>query len=131
MARHTFDRDQQVAIDAAVRQITEEVTKSDLPGKGLPIPDIDQPYKPDWWIRNKLRRENISVETEGLRVRRQVERMVAELHRLPNEAAVRRHAAAINSVIRQANRSARPGPAANLAAVDVERAVDDWRQRHG
>ncbi len=30
-----------------------------LPGLGKPSPLIDEPYDPFWWIRRKLRQENL------------------------------------------------------------------------
>jgi hypothetical protein len=30
-----------------------------LPGLGKPSPLIDEPYDPFWWIKRKLRRENL------------------------------------------------------------------------
>lgn len=33
-----------------------------LPGFGKPCPLIDEPYDPQWWIRQKLKREELSGE---------------------------------------------------------------------
>ena len=33
-----------------------------LPGLGKPSPLIDEPYDPWWWIRRKLRQENLPAD---------------------------------------------------------------------
>jgi hypothetical protein len=46
----------------------EEGKLDDLPGFGKPIPDIDEPYDPDWWIKKWVKREKLGRElAEGLR----------------------------------------------------------------
>jgi len=32
-----------------------------LPGRGQPLPDLDQPYDPNWWVRKWTRRQNLSM----------------------------------------------------------------------
>ena len=51
-----------------IRQAMEEGKFDDLPGFGKPIPDIDEPYDPLWWVRQWMRREKLGRElAEGLR----------------------------------------------------------------
>jgi hypothetical protein len=40
-----------------IRQAMEEGKFDDLPGTGKPIPDIDEPYDPMWWVKKWIRRE--------------------------------------------------------------------------
>jgi Domain of unknown function (DUF1992) len=37
----------------------EEGQFDNLPGLGQPIPDIDEPYDPLWWIKKWIRREQV------------------------------------------------------------------------
>ena len=37
----------------------EEGKFDDLPGAGRPIPDVDEPYDPDWWVKKWIRREQV------------------------------------------------------------------------
>jgi hypothetical protein len=54
--------------DNRIRQAIEEGKFDDLPGLGKPIPDIDEPYDPDWWIKKWVKREKLGRElAEGLR----------------------------------------------------------------
>ncbi len=42
-----------------------------LPGEGKPIPGIDEPYDPLWWIKAWIRRERLA---EALRLGHALER---------------------------------------------------------
>jgi DnaJ-like protein len=44
-----------------IRQAIEEGQFDDLPGLGKPIPDIDEPYDPAWWIKQWIRREGVGT----------------------------------------------------------------------
>lgn len=48
--------------DNRIRQAMEEGQFDDLPGLGRPIPDIDEPYDPEWWIKKWMRREKMASE---------------------------------------------------------------------
>jgi DnaJ homologue, subfamily C, member 28, conserved domain len=54
--------------ESRIRQAMEEGQFDNLPGLGKPIPDIDEPYDPLWWVRKWMRREKLGRElAEGLR----------------------------------------------------------------
>ena len=58
--------------DNRIRQAMEEGQFDDLPGLGKPIPDIDEPYDPLWWVKKWMKREKLAAElAEGLRTLRQ------------------------------------------------------------
>lgn len=40
-----------------VREAIEQGQFDNLAGFGQPIPDIDLPYDPDWWVKQWIRRE--------------------------------------------------------------------------
>ena len=42
-----------------IAQAMEEGKFDDLPGAGKPIPDIDEPYDPNWWVKQWIRREQV------------------------------------------------------------------------
>lgn len=44
-----------------IRAAIEAGEFDNLPGVGKPCPLIDEPYDPYWWIRRKLRRENLQM----------------------------------------------------------------------
>jgi hypothetical protein len=54
--------------DNRIRQAMEEGQFENLPGFGKPIPDIDEPYDPNWWVKKWMKREKISAElAQGLK----------------------------------------------------------------
>lgn len=58
--------------DNRIRQAMEEGQFDNLPGLGRPIPDIDEPYDPMWWVKKWMKRENLSAElAQGLRTLRE------------------------------------------------------------
>jgi hypothetical protein len=58
----------EILSDNRIRQAMEDGKLDDLPGFGKPIPDIDEPYDPDWWIKKWVKREKLGRElAEGLR----------------------------------------------------------------
>lgn len=66
----------------AERRIREGIASGafdDLPGMGKPIPDLDQPYDPMWWIKKWLARER---QTESQRQAEERYRKVAALEEL-------------------------------------------------
>ena len=66
----------------AERRIQEAQQNGDfahLPGLGKPIPGIDQPLDENWWVKKKLRDENLSVLPPTLEARRAIERVRQEL----------------------------------------------------
>jgi hypothetical protein len=54
--------------DNRIRQAMEEGQFDDLPGLGQPIPDIDEPYDPMWWVKKWIKREKLGTEiAQGLK----------------------------------------------------------------
>jgi Domain of unknown function (DUF1992) len=115
------------------RQIREAMERGEfdcLPGAGKPIPDLDQPHDELWWVKRKLRREQLSHLPASLAVRKEAEDALAAAARAQSEREVRQIIAAINAKIVETNRKASSGPPLNLMPFDVERVVLRWRERH-
>ena len=114
------------------RQIQEAMERGEfdnLPGAGKPIADLDKPHDELWWIKDKLRRENLSYLPATLALRKEAEDALAAAMGARSEAQVRRILAAINRKIVDGNRKAVSGPPLNLMPFDVERVVAGWRER--
>jgi hypothetical protein len=117
-------------IDQQIREATERGEFNGLPGAGKPIPDLDEPYDDTWWIKKKLRRENLSYLPPAAALRKKAEEALHKAARAKSEREVREIVTAINEVIIDAIRKPPPGPPVNMAPLDVERIVGDWRERH-
>lgn len=48
-----------------IRQAIEEGQFDNLSGQGQPIPDIDEPYDPLWWVKKWVRREQMGNLVAG------------------------------------------------------------------
>ena len=112
-----------------IRQAEAAGAFQDLPGAGKPLPDLDKPYDPDWWVKQLVRRERVSVLPPALELLRKVEAELPAIWTLTSEAEVRRRLTALNAAIAKVNARAAEGPPTRLATLDVERLVADWRRR--
>lgn len=56
------ERAMQVVAENKLRAAIEAGEFDNLPGLGKPSPLIDEPYDPWWWIRRKLRQENLPAD---------------------------------------------------------------------
>jgi Domain of unknown function (DUF1992) len=118
-------------IERQIREATERGEFDDLPGAGKPIPDLDEPHDELWWVKGKLRREQVSWLPPTMALRKEAEEALEAAARAGSEDEVRRIVADINRRIVEGNRKAASGPPLNLAPFDVERVVQRWRERLG
>ncbi len=98
-----------------------------LPGFGKPIPGIDEPHDELWWVKDKLKREQLSSLPPALAIRLDVETTLRRVSELRNEAEVRCEIAALNERIRKASFAVTWGPSVDVQPLDMERVLDDWR----
>ena len=115
-------------IDAQIRVAREEGAFDNLPGAGKPLPDHGQEFDPDWWVKKLIQREQLSVLPPALELARKVEKELAALGTLADEAAVRRRIAALNAQIAKVNATSIEGPPTRLGTLDVEQVVARWRR---
>jgi hypothetical protein len=118
-------------VERQIREATERGEFDNLPGAGRPIADLDEPHDELWWVRRKLRLENLSYLPPTLALRKAAEDALAAAARAGSEDQVRRIVAEINARIVEGNRKAASGPPSNLVPFDVDRVVRAWRERRG
>jgi len=114
------------------RQIREGIERgefADLPGAGKPIDDLFRNHDEDWWIKAKLRREELSYLPPTLAIRKEVEMAREAIARATTESVVRRILADINPRIRDINRRGADGPPSSVMPLDEEAVVEAWRAR--
>jgi len=116
-------------VERQIREATERGEFDNLPGAGKPIADLDKPHDELWWVKQKLRREQLSYLPPTIALRKEAEEALLEASRAGSEDQVRRIVADINRKIVEGNRKAASGPPLNLMPFDVERVVRDWRGR--
>ena len=117
-------------IEAQIRVAMEQGAFDNLPGAGKPLPNMDQEYDPLWWVKQLAEREQLSLSLlpPSLELLRKVERELATIEKLPDEATVRRRIAALNVEIARVNATVVEGPPTRLGKLDVDQVVARWRR---
>ena len=118
-------------IERKIREGMERGDFDNLPGQGQPIADLARPYDELWWLRKKLRDEQLSIDPPTLVLRKEYQETLARITRARSEWEVRRLVTAINERIVYVNSHTTFGPPSDLVPLDVERVVADWQTREG
>lgn len=113
-------------VDRLIREARDRGEFDRLPGRGRPLPGVDGRHDDLWWLKEKLRRENVSVVPPTLEVRREIEEARERIAAARSEAEVREILAAINARIRHLNAHATAGPPSNVVPLNVDREVARW-----
>jgi hypothetical protein len=116
-------------IDRQIRRARERGEFEHLPGAGEPLRDIHKPFDELWWIKDKLRREQLSYMAPSVALRKQVYDALQAASRAESEAEVRQLIAEINAAIRDANRKGIRGPSLVLTPFDADHVVREWRRQ--
>lgn len=116
-------------IDKQIRAAEARGEFDNLPGAGKPIPGAGKPDDEMWWVRQLMRREQISYLPPSLALRKEIEDVMAKVSKARSEAAVRAMLTSLNDKIDHAIRFGIAGPAVRLSRVNVEYAVEQWRTR--
>lgn len=133
MAEHPHRIEQQQTwVDVQVRQAMARGEFDDLPGAGKPIPDLDNEYDPDPWVKRLVERERVAVLPPALAIRTEDAELDGLLDRLNSEPQVRREVEEFNARVRTALYTPPTGPFAHPVITskrDVEGEVAAWRAR--
>lgn len=116
-------------IDRQIREAEERGEFDDLPGKGKPLPGLDRPRDDLWWVRRKLKDENLSYLPPSLQIRKDRDEAREQIARARSERAVRQIVADLNERIREANLLALHGPPSTVMPLDEEETVRTWHER--
>lgn len=111
-----------------VREAIESGEFKDLPGFGQPIPDIDEPWDENSWVRKKLKSEEIQALPPVLEARLRIEQFRESLATIPSEAELRRRLMALNNFVRDAHFSHIQGPADGVRPLDEAEVLKAWRK---
>src|ERR1700712_4452519 len=91
------------AVEMAIQQAMREGAFDDLPGAGRPLADLGTVRDPDWWIRRKIERENLTgLGPPALTLRTEDAGLDERLDALPTERQVREVLDDFNHRVREA-----------------------------
>jgi len=121
----------QLIAEARIRSAMEAGAFEGLPGAGRPLPDLDEDYDENWWLKKWLKREKAGITPPTLAARIETVRELERLEALDDEAALRAGLAALNERIARQNKFAWAGPTTTTGEVDIEAVVRRWRKRKG
>ena len=123
------DKTWEVWIEQLIRESKDAGEFDQLEGKGKPIPGVEAPYDPDWWVKKLLEREKVSVLPPSLELLRRVEEELAKIWTARREDDVGARVAALNAEIARVNARVAVGPPTRLTPLDVDDVVQEWRAR--
>ncbi|PRB04317.1 DUF1992 domain-containing protein [Microbacterium sp. MYb64] len=116
----------ETAIQVAIRQGQFD----DLPGAGKPIPGLGDHHDPDWWIRRKIERENLTgLGPPALMLRVEDRELDTQLDALRREDDVRAVLEDFNRRVIDARRQLLGGPPVVTKPRDVDAEVEAWHAR--
>ncbi len=102
----------------------------DLPGAGKPLEGLGDHHDPDWWIRRKIERENLTgLGPPAILLRTEDRELNDQLDLLGREDDVRAVLADFNRRVVEARRQLQGGPPVITPPRDVDAEVVAWRQR--
>ena len=113
-------------IDQAIRRGDFD----DLPGAGKPLTGLTGVHDPDWWIRRKIEREQLTgLGPPALTLRNENRELESRLDALHREDDARAYLEDFNQRIVEARRQLLGGPPVVTPTRDVEAEVAAWRER--
>jgi hypothetical protein len=117
-------------IENAIQQAIRRGDFDDLPGAGKPLPGLTGTHDPDWWIRRKIEREQLTgLGPPALTLRTEDNEFADRLDRLASERAVREHVEDFNRRVREARRQLQGGPPVVTPMRDADAEVAAWLDR--
>lgn len=117
-------------VDRQIREARERGEFDNLSGAGKPLSGLDTTYDEDWWLKQLVRRENITGALPAtLMLRKEAEDLLETLAPKRSELTVRRIVGDLNERILKARRGHLDGPPVHLKTFDVDAVIQEWRAR--
>jgi hypothetical protein len=117
-------------VEISIQQAIRRGDFDNLPGAGKPIPGLTDSYDPDWWIKRKIEREQITgLGPPALTLRTEDAGLDDRLDAVFAEQQVREVLEDFNRRVIEARRQLRGGPPVVTALRDVDAELARWRER--
>jgi hypothetical protein len=129
-ARPSTQAERSAYVENAIQQAIRRGEFDNLPGAGKPLEGLTGRHDPDWWIRRKIEREQLSgLGPPALTLRVENAELEDRLDRLHRESEVREAVEDFNRRVIEARRQLLGGPPVVTPTRDPEREVRAWRER--
>lgn len=122
--------DRAAFVESAIQVAIRRGDFDDLPGAGKPLQGLGDHHDPDWWIRQKIEKENLTgLGPPAILLRTEDKGLDAELDLLGREDDVRAVLDDFNRRVREARRQLQGGPPVVTQTRDIDAEVLAWRER--
>jgi hypothetical protein len=117
-------------VEISIQQAMRRGDFDNLPGTGKPLTGLTDTNDPDWWIRRKIEREQITgLGPPALTLRTENAALDARLDTVFTEHEVRDILADFNRRVIEARRQLLGGPPVVTPVRDVDAELARWRER--
>ena len=117
-------------VEMSIQQAIRKGDFDDLPGAGKPLEGLGEVHDPDWWIRRKIQRENLTgLGPPAFTLRTEDAGLDARLDAMTSEREVRETLDDFNRRVIEARRQLLGGPPVITPVRDVDAEIERWRER--
>ena len=117
-------------IEAQINKARRDGAFEHIEGRGKPLPGLDKPTEPNWWVNKLIKREKLqAILPDTLALKRDVSLFLEDIHSLRTEALVRQNVKALNVRIAHCNARPAKGPPSTVSTLDVEKVVSRWKSQ--
>lgn len=113
----------------AVSQAMRRGEFDNLPGAGKPLPNLSAVHDPNWWIKRKIERENLTgLGPPALTLRTENSQLDERIASAPSEEALRDMLTDFNRRVIEARRQLQGGPPVVTPTRDIDAEVARWNE---
>ena len=128
--RRSTQAERSAFVETAIQQAIRRGEFDNLPGAGKPLEGLTGQHDPDWWIRRKIEREQLSgLGPPALTLRVENAQLEAQLDRMHRESEVREAVEDFNRRVIEARRQLLGGPPVVTPTREAADEVRAWRER--
>ncbi|GAA1826170.1 DUF1992 domain-containing protein [Agromyces salentinus] len=129
-ARPSTQAERAAFVENAIQQAIRRGEFDDLPGAGRPLEGLTGQHDPDWWIRRKIEREQLTgLGPPALTLRVENAGFEERLDGMHRESEVREAVEDFNRRVIEARRQLLGGPPVVTPTRDADGEVRAWRER--